>query len=944
MGWILGVIFFLSGAAALIFETLWFHQMGLTFGNSVWASSIVLASFMAGLALGNLLAARYAHRTARPLVTYARLEILIAVSGTTLVWVLPSLGPWLARVLQPVLEIPWLLNLLRLSVGFVLLLAPATAMGATLPLMVRALRAHDPNFGSVLGRLYGWNTLGGVAGALVAEVVLVAQLGILGSAAIAAAADTIAAAAAWGLARRLVESKRARDDAARVTSNGARSWLMLRLLGGAALAGGIMLGLEVVWFRFMLLFVHTGSLVFVVMLAVVLAGISVGGFTGAAWLRLRAHAYRYASGIACLGGGAVVLFYRWFQRAQAPYGNVYIHEPRSVLWLAIALMLPGAVLSGMLFTLVGAQLREATRPDTRAVGLLTFANTVGAALGALLAGFAFIPFLGMEKSLFVAAALYGVVALLIVQRPKGGRVPVASVALFALFALVVALFPFGLMESRYVVVTARRYDPTSTMEIAEVREGRSETLVYMRKDFAGEPEFYVLLTNGFSMSGTQPGARRYMKIFVYLAAALHPEPEDALLISFGVGSTAKALTDMRELKSIDIVDISQEILQASDLIFPNPSTHPLRDPRVHVHVEDGRYFLQSRDRRYDIITGEPPPPKVAGVVNLYTREYFELVHERLREGGIHTYWLPVHNLFPEETRAIVRAYCDVFEDCSLWGGFGLDWILMGTRGRNRAVAEDVFVRQWKDPVVAAELTALGLEVPEQLGALFMADAAALRAMAGDSEPLVDNFPKRITDRVVLPEEAAPLYEPMMETDAAARRFANGAWTRQIWPAALHERSLRYFDFQRMINATTRPRTGSPDSFFRDLHRILTKTNLQTLVLWHMGLNADVFPIIDRHERAGSAGPYAVALACRALARRDFDEAAGRFGARSAAAPADRFAHHAQLYALCMAGRSNEARRVADRVLQSRAPDESDHVFWRWMQSTLHVQPPARLSM
>jgi hypothetical protein len=90
--------------------------------------------------------------------------------------------------------------------------------------------------------------------------------------------------------------------------------------------------------------------------------------------------------------------------------------------------------------------------------------------------------------------------------------------------------------------------------------------------------------------------------------------------------------------------------------------------------------LLTTERRYDLITSEPPPPKHTGVVSLYTREYFELVYDRLAEGGINTYWLPVHSLVPEDSLAIIRAYCDVFEDCTLWSGAGLNWMLVATRG------------------------------------------------------------------------------------------------------------------------------------------------------------------------------------------------------------------------------------------------------------------------
>jgi MFS family permease len=465
MGVFLGGVFFVSGAAALVFETLWFHQAGLTFGNSVWASSLVLASFMTGLAFGNALAARLGHRLRRPLVAYSGLEVVVGVSGLALVWGLPHLSGVLAPALRPHIDSTWILNLLRLVFCFGLLLVPSTAMGATLPIVVRALTASVPGFGAALGRLYGWNTLGAVAGALSSELVLIERFGIRGSAVFAAALDGVAALGALLLARTMLRRrapKAARREASRGATSAPRSGSLLLLLSAAALAGAIILGLEVVWFRFMLLFVHAGSIVFAIMLAVVLAGISIGGFLAALWSRHQRDAHRGAALVALLAGTSVVVLYRAFGAVHSPYGNAYIWEPTTVAWLSIALMLPGSILSGLLFTFIGAALRERTPFDTRAVGLLTLANTLGAALGALLAGFAGLPLLGMERCFFAAALLYGLTGLLLIptsRTPAGGRNVRLGYAGLGLLIVAVATFPFGRMERRYFAVPVQRYDP-----------------------------------------------------------------------------------------------------------------------------------------------------------------------------------------------------------------------------------------------------------------------------------------------------------------------------------------------------------------------------------------------------------------------------------------------------------------------------------------------------
>src|SRR5213076_3615020 len=127
-------------------------------------------------------------------------------------------------------------------------------------------------------------------------------------------------------------------------------------------------------------------------------------------------------------------------------------------------------------------------------------------------------------------------------------------------------------------------------------------------------------------------------------------------------------------------------------------SNPLRDPRVTSFVQDGRFFLQASPRQYDIISGEPPPPKVTGSVNLYTEEFFSLMNSRLKEGGIATFWLPVDQLKVDEAKAILRAFHNAFSNASVWAGADEQWIMMGIKGTGRGVKEEEIGLLWSDPV------------------------------------------------------------------------------------------------------------------------------------------------------------------------------------------------------------------------------------------------------
>src|SRR5205814_2960469 len=214
-------------------------------------------------------------------------------------------------------------------------------------------------------------------------------------------------------------------------------------------------------------------------------------------------------------------------------------------------------------------------------------------------------------------------------------------------------------------------------------------------DLFSEPYYYRLLTNALTMSATNPRSQRYMRLFAYLPLALRTESEDVLLLCYGCGVTADAFLHGPNVKRMDIVDISKEVLELADFYLDINYSNPLRDPRATTFIQDGRFFLQTSPRQYDIITGEPPPPKVAGSVNLYTEEFFSLMNNRLKEGGIATFWLPVDQLKVSEAKAILRAFRNAFPSASVWAGADEEWIIAGHQGAS--------------------------EVPEQLGAFFLTD-------------------------------------------------------------------------------------------------------------------------------------------------------------------------------------------------------------------------------
>ena len=792
-------VLFLSGTGALVFETLWLRLSGLAFGNSVWAAALILSSFMAGLALGNALAASSKIRRWRPLHFYAVLELLVASLGCTIVFGLPVVGDLMRPVWQMLWNYQPTLLGLRFVVSLLILLLPTTAMGLTLPVLIEDALLRQTEFGRAFGFLYGSNTLGAMLGAVLGEAYLIGAFGLYGTSVAAGAVVCLAAAIAFGLAK----LGAARDVAAfeRVKlsehvrfplSFDANYRLPWRLLSVSFGTGLVLLALEVIWFRFLRLYVVSLPIAFAVMLAVVLAGIGLGGIAAGAISRRSTGSNQLAL-LLLLAGIAVLLSYLLFpgEIVKTTAGAFSLASWRQIALLCLALMFPVSFLSGMLFPTIVARTQVDVTDRMNSTGIATLLNTSGAAIGPILASFVLLPFLGYQSSLILCAAIYALLSIVVtdravcsLRRPAG----IILVALWIVLLLGVVVFPYRRAEAHFEHASRpyERDDQGHVLaHVVKRIEGTSDTWQLLQRDLFGQPYYYRLLSDSFSMSATSPRNQRYMRLFAYLPLALNPGARDVLLICYGCGVTADAFTRKSSVERIDIVDISKEVFSLADDYAGINYSNPLRDPRVQPIVQDGRFFLQASARKYDIISGEPPPPKVAGAVNLYTQEFFSLMRSRVKEGGIATFWLPISQLRVDEAKAIMRGFHNAFPNTSVWGSSDQDWIMLGINGPGRRASEDDLSQFWTDSATGGDLRRIGIEVPQQLGALFLMDGDEIDRITHNTAPLTDIYPKQLTDGPWDNEESHRFALTYFTAPAAFQRFVDSPVINQIWPETLN---------------------------------------------------------------------------------------------------------------------------------------------------------------
>ncbi len=172
------VLFFLSGAAGLIYEVVWQRMLVLVFGNTTLATATIIAAFMGGLALGSFWFGRLADRYSRPLRLYAFLEIGIGVFAVLFPFILAGVTSIYISISQSLPTTPLLLNLIRFVLCFLVLLIPSFLMGGTLPVISKFFVTRLEKLSWRVGSLYGSNTLGGVIGAFAAGFLLISWLGV----------------------------------------------------------------------------------------------------------------------------------------------------------------------------------------------------------------------------------------------------------------------------------------------------------------------------------------------------------------------------------------------------------------------------------------------------------------------------------------------------------------------------------------------------------------------------------------------------------------------------------------------------------------------------------------------------------------------------------------------------------------------------------------------
>ncbi|WP_121161825.1 fused MFS/spermidine synthase [Pseudomonas alloputida] len=724
-------LLFISGGAALIYQVLWVKQLSLVVGVEVYAITAGISAFFAGLAMGGLLFGRWADRLRHPVRLYAGLELAVALLAVAATLGLAQSAALFARLEASVGLLAWLLPLSLVGL-------PAFLMGGTLPVLVRALTPNGAQTGEAGGRLYAANTAGAICGTLLAAFVLLPLLGVTGAACVAGALNLLAALGAW--------CGRGRDERALPTSATAslpRTPQARLAIALYCLAGGVALGYEVVWTQSIVQFMSTRAFAFSVVLATYLMGLVLGS----ALYARRADRIRDPWGLFGLliaSAGLLALLQiaglgRWLVTWQTLLESHVLQLTGSQLAGMCARFAAAAVCVVFIpTTLLGAAFPLALRLAVdsgqvgRDVGVVIALNTLGGIVGVMLTGFVLVPGIGLVRTLVVLACLAAAIGAVATWRGKAVHKGMRAAVLLVGGATLVtgALTPPERL--------AQLLPGARSGELVFYQEGRGGTVAVVNQQRQGQA-FNRLYIQGVSNTGDAMPSLRYMRLQALLPLLIHRgEPRSALVIGFGTGITAGAMLRYSGLEHPVVAELLPQVLAAAPLFSGNYDA--VNDPRLDIRLRDGRRELLRNEQRYDVITLEPPPPSAAGVVNLYSRDFYQLAASRLQEHGLVAQWLPLPTQNDEDSRSLVRSFLDVFPHASLWTTEFHEMLLIGSA--TPMVLDVPRIRQrFEQPQVSAALAQVGVSSVEALLATWVTDRQGLERYAGDAQPVTDDRPR-----------------------------------------------------------------------------------------------------------------------------------------------------------------------------------------------------------
>lgn len=739
---ILLLAFFLSGLAALVYEIVWARKLGLIFGTTTYAISTILAVFFTGLALGSFIFGKLVDKYPRPLFIYALLELgigLYALFTPYIFELIKSLQISFWQRFTPTYSGFSVFTFLLSALGLII---PTTLMGGTLPVITRFFVSQKETLGRKISLLYALNTGGAIVGVILAGFVLIILLGVNETIYFAALINILI-----GIGVLLLSFKEKKQTKQKIVEKRevSRSYTLTPgvILIAYGLSGFAALALEVLWTRVLVMILGSSTYAFSIMLITFLFGIAIGSAITSWFIDKKEDVLPFFVITQVLIGLFIILSIPFFDNLPSLFFKIMQNFSQSFLGLQLMeflfcslIMLIPTLLMGAAFPMV-VKIYKTGGLGSR-VGEVYGVNTIGGVLGSISAGFLFIPLMGIQKSIIIAALIYFVAGgiVLLLTRIK------SSIKVSALLGLVgLTILGFYLPKwNRDILTTGVYYHGNIYLEeqvpgeVIFYKEGISGT-VTVRRYPDGE---LILQTNGKVESSTGLDLDTQL-LSGHLPLLFHPAPEKALVIGLGGAFSLGAVEQHQTLTKIDALEIEPGVIEAANY-FSEFNNNALEDPRLNLILADARNYLLATKEKYDVIASEPSNPWIKGVGNLFTKEFFELSKKRLKPGGVMGSWIHLYCMSEEDLKLTLRTFQEVFPQTIVFINLSSSDLLLIGSEKELKIDFDLLVQKFREEKVHQDLSRVFIKDPASLMGYFLMNEKMTREFSQETSLNKDNYP------------------------------------------------------------------------------------------------------------------------------------------------------------------------------------------------------------
>jgi len=734
------LLFFLSGISGLIYEIVWLRVLIRVLGSTVYATSIVLSAFMAGLAVGSYVLGRFVDKSKNPLRLYATLELGVGLSAIALFFLFDQLIPIYRSIYSWVGGSRPALSFFQSLLLFGCLLVPTSLMGGTLPVLSAHTKLYRTAFAIRVGNLYGLNTLGAVLGVVGSGLFTLGSIGELNTVFIGVFINLMVSLIAFSLSTATTKLQvspasgetKAAPQKPKIEYISPYSLSTRRMVIIAyALNGFAALAYEVVWTRMFQLHLGTSIYAFSMMLGVYLTGVAGGSIWGGKYINKLKDPLGFFGLAQIFIALYSVLGLYLFTIFKPVSTRIALFN---IIMLPVVMVLPITFVLGLIFPAVSRSYVEKEEEVGSGVGRLYSMNTLGCIFGSLVSGFILIKLLGTKGTILALAGVNLAIGLAIAlkssARDKSFRY-LRPIYIGLVLSIGLGIFSpdpfFSVLKKEIHKILGE------DLEIYYHKESISATTTAFGSQI--QPLSKYLWINGIGMTFLCTET----KLMAHLPILLNENPQDILVVCFGMGTTLRSAR-VHKYMQCDVVELVPETYECYKY-FHKDGPEVLADPRVHHYVDDGRNFLLMRDKKYDVITMDPAPPLwSAGTVNLYALEYFELCRSRLKPKGIMCLWVPPHAF--TEVRMIMRTFQSVFPNATVWRGSKYPGFYLLGSMEPLKVNPERFRQAYQDKDILNDITEWDtlVSTPEAMLGLYLLSPAELSAFVRGEPIITDNHP------------------------------------------------------------------------------------------------------------------------------------------------------------------------------------------------------------